>query len=209
MTREWTHPFSDLVVATDLRIACIGAHRGQDGAVIIAGTGSCGYACVAGRETFLGGHGFPPGDWGSGAWLGLEAVKHVLLALDGMAEPSRLTMQILTQLQAQDAPSLIERLGEHTPGEYARLAPLVFSAAATEDRIAVDIVRSGALYITALARRLWASQPPRMSLMGGLATALLPWLGEDIVARLSPALEEPEMGSVRLAMQDWREKHPN
>jgi glucosamine kinase len=206
---QWPHPFRHLLVATDLRIACIGAHRGEDGAVIIAGTGSCGYSTVQGRETVLGGHGFPPGDKGSGAWIGLEAVKHVLLALDGMAGRTELSERILNAMQARDALSLIERLGDHGAGAYARFAPLVLSAAANQDAVATEIVRDGALYLTELARRLWATHPPRMSLIGGLAHPLLPWLSEDVVALLSPALEPPEMGSVRLAMQHWQRGNTN
>lgn len=43
---SWQHPFAAMYVTTDLHTACIGAHRGADGAVIITGTGSCGYAHV-------------------------------------------------------------------------------------------------------------------------------------------------------------------
>ena len=204
---QWAHPFRDLLVVTDLRVACIGAHHGEDGAVIVAGTGSCGYACLQGRETVLGGHGFLPGDWGSGASTGLEAVRHVLLALDGMAAPTKLTELVLAQLGASSALLLIERLGGHSAGEYARLAPLVFAAARDGDSVATGIVRDGAGYITEVARRLWSLHPPRMSLLGGLATNLRPWLGDDVLAMLSPPLEQPEMGSVRLAIQHWKQRN--
>ena len=38
---EWHHPFKEMFLTTDLHTACIGAHKGADGAVIITGTGSC------------------------------------------------------------------------------------------------------------------------------------------------------------------------
>lgn len=203
---QWAHPFREMWVVTDLRIACLGAHGGQDGAVIIAGTGSCGYSVVENREVLYGGHGFPCGDNGSGAWTGLEAVKQVLHALDGLAEATGLTKRISAHLQAHDAVSVVERLGDHTASEYAKLAPIVFTAAAEGDPVALRIVREGAAYLDELAHRLWATRPPRMSLIGGLATLVTPWLDKDVAARLSPALEQPEMGSVRLAMQHWQQK---
>lgn len=86
---NWSHPFADMFVTTDLHTACIGAHRGGEGAVIITGTGSCGYAHVAGKQVCLGGHGFALGDKGSGAWLGLKAAEQVLLHLDGFAQKQR------------------------------------------------------------------------------------------------------------------------
>ncbi|MFT5296315.1 MAG: glucosamine kinase, partial [Colwellia sp.] len=39
---NWQHPFKKMYLATDLLIACLGAHDGKDGAVMITGTGSCG-----------------------------------------------------------------------------------------------------------------------------------------------------------------------
>jgi len=45
---EWQHPFKQAFFTSDLHIACIGAHGGNDGAVIIAGTGSSGLVSVNG-----------------------------------------------------------------------------------------------------------------------------------------------------------------
>jgi glucosamine kinase len=205
----WSHPFADLLIATDLHIAFMGAHRGEDGAVIISGTGSCGYAFVGGRETVLGGHGFPCGDKGGGAWIGLEAVKHVLLTLDGLAEPTALCAPLLRELDAADGTSLVEKLGDHMADDYARLTPVAFAVAAAGDAVATRIIMDGAAYLTQLARQLWAERPPRMSLIGGLAPLLTPWLDRDVVARLSPPLEQPEMGSIRLAMRRWQDKTTN
>ncbi len=78
---QWDHPFKKMYLTTDLHIACLGAHNRDEGAVLIAGTGSCGYSFVNGKATIVGGHGFPFGDKCSGAWIGLEAVKAVLLAV--------------------------------------------------------------------------------------------------------------------------------
>ena len=72
---HWQHPFGQMFLTTDLHIACLGAHQGRDGAIMITGTGSCGYSHINGETIMVGGHGFPHGDKGSGAWLGLQAVQ--------------------------------------------------------------------------------------------------------------------------------------
>src|SRR5262245_36644073 len=56
--------FRQLIVTTDARAACVGAHRGADGGIIIVGTGSIGWA-VRGEESIrVGGWGFPVSDEG-------------------------------------------------------------------------------------------------------------------------------------------------
>lgn len=197
--RQWPHPYASLRIVSDLHVACIGAHAGGDGAVMIAGTGSCGYARVQQQEWQYGGHGFPAGDKGSGAWLGLEAVKQALLTLDGFADATLLTQQLLTALQVNDAIELIERVGQGASA-YAKLAPLVFASAEAGDPVARAIIGQGADYLSTLARKLLHAKPPRLALIGGIAPLMTPWLAPDIQAALSPALEAPEHGAVRVAM---------
>lgn len=78
-------PFCRWIITSDARAACIGAHRGRDGGVAIVGTGSIGWAIIAGRHYRVGGWGLPLGDQGSGAWLGCAALQQVLCANDGRA----------------------------------------------------------------------------------------------------------------------------
>src|SRR3954471_5796218 len=44
------HPFASIAFATDGLAACLGAHGGHDGGVVIDGTGTSGVARVAGAE---------------------------------------------------------------------------------------------------------------------------------------------------------------
>lgn len=200
---EWNHPFLHLYLTTDLHIACFGAHGQESGAVIIVGTGSCGYANVGGEETMLGGHGFPLGDQGSGAWMGLEAVKAVLLAHDHLGPATLLTESVGDLLQAQGV-ALAERLARATPGDYARLAPVIFAAANTGDAVAQAIVQQGADYISALATRLLTRNPPRLSILGGLAEPLTGWLDRSIAAQLAKPVATPEAGAMLFARQRHR-----
>src|SRR5262249_2651844 len=76
--RSHEHPFAHTIITTDAHAACVGAHRGQDGAIIIAGTGTIGWAELKGQHFRIGGWGLPVSDEGSGAWLGCEALRRVL-----------------------------------------------------------------------------------------------------------------------------------
>lgn len=197
---QWKHPFKSMHLSTDLHIACLGAHDGADGAVIVAGTGSCGYSFVNGKDTTLGAHGFPFGDIGSGAWMGLEAVKAVLLASDDLGPQTLLSEMIGDHLQAKGV-MIVDKMAGAKSSDYAQLAIFVLDAADREDAVALAIVKQGADYLSAVAERLWETKPGRMSLLGGVAQRMIPWMSPAVVERLSAPLNQPEFGAVYFAQQ--------
>lgn len=195
---NWEHPFKTMYLTTDLHIACLGAHNHDEGAVMVAGTGSCGYSYVKGKATILGAHGFPFGDIGSGAWMGLEAVKAVLLASDNLGPQTSLSDAIGDHLQARGV-MIVDKMATAKSSDYARLAIFVLDAADQGDAVATDIVQQGADYMSAVAEKLWETEPPRMSLLGGLGSRLLPWMKPAVVDSLSPPLNQPEFGAIYYA----------
>jgi glucosamine kinase len=201
--KNWKHPFKQMYLAHDLLIACLGAHHSNDGAVIISGTGSCGFSCVDEQEVMIGGHGFPHGDKGSGAWFGLQATKQVLLSLDGIEEPSLMNDMLLQKLDCTNTTSLVEKMAGKKATFYAQLANLVFDAAEQGDKVALAIVEEGAEYINGIARSLLTRNPSRISLLGGLRTRLQSKLDKKIQAQLSEPLSEPEVGAVLFARQEF------
>ncbi|WP_440053297.1 N-acetylglucosamine kinase [Pseudoalteromonas sp. T1lg65] len=198
---QWEHPFKQMFLTTDLHTACIGAHEGKDGAVIITGTGSCGFALVNGESVNYGGHGFAQGDMGSGAWMGLEAVKAVLLDLDKLGASTSLSKAFLHHFNANDAMGIAEQMAGQPSSGYAKLARYVIEHAKQNDPIALSIVTSGADYISRLARRLLELNPPRLSMIGGLSEPLLNWLDRDIAEQVSLPKQPPEMGAIYFAIQ--------
>lgn len=199
---NWQHPFKARFLMTDLHAACVAAHGGSEGAVIVAGTGSCGFAQAGDRVLKLGAHGFPFGDKGSGAWIGLQALQAVLLNFDDLGKPTMLTELIATALKA-DGLDIIERMHNARTGDYASLAPAVFTAAEAGDPVAIAILREGADYLSDLADRLWSINPPRMSMLGGISHKMKDWMRNDIIERMSPALQQPEHGALFYAMQEY------
>ncbi len=207
VVNRWQHPFAAMHLTTDLHIACLGAHNWDDGAVIITGTGSCGYASVGGKGHVLGGYGFPYGDQASGAWMGLEAIKAVLLAFDDLGPQTQLSDAIADQLQARGV-MIVERMAKATSRDFARLAPLVLAAAESGDAVARRIVEEGAAYVSALGRKLLALGPPRLSMLGGLADRLRPWLDAEVAQQVSPPLGPPEAGAIYYARQQHQLAQP-
>jgi glucosamine kinase len=195
---EWSHPFSKMFLTTDLHIACLGAHGGDEGAVMIAGTGSCGYFYSKQKTAIYGAHGFPCGDKGSGAWIGLEAFRAVLLAGDSLIVDTVLTEKISKMLNAKGL-ATVEAMVGASPRQYAQLAPLVLEAASQGDEVAVNIIKDGAAYLSAIAKKLLNDKPARFSLLGGISEKLIPWMDSDIIPHISAPLDQPESGAIYFA----------
>lgn len=200
---NWQHPFKQMFLTTDLHIACLGAHNSDEGAVIVAGTGSCGYSYVNGVAKIFGAHGFPFGDKGSGAWMGLEAVKAVLLASDGLG-PETILTQLLGNFLHAEGVMIVDKMANAKSRDYAQLAVFVLDAAEQNDAVALSIVHEGAAYITAIAEKLWSSGAARMSFIGGLSERLIPWLSPAIAAKLSVPVGQPEFGAIYYAKQQFQ-----
>ncbi|WP_348729106.1 BadF/BadG/BcrA/BcrD ATPase family protein [Rheinheimera texasensis] len=196
---EWQHPFAEFHLTTDLHTACIGAHKGADGAVIIIGTGSCGLADVDGQCLDVGGHGFPYGDNGSGAWFGNQLVHHVLLDKDQIGAPTLMTSLLCEALGVSGTLEIVSQFMHATPTVFARYAPLVFTAAEQGDAVAAEIIQAGARHIDNIALRLLSIKPKQLSLIGGLAYKVQPYLSAPVQALLAPAQAAPEFGAVWFA----------
>ena len=195
----WNHPFKQMFLAHDLLIACLGAHHQLNGAVIISGTGSCGYSFINNEDHIIGGHGFPQGDKGSGAWFGLQATQTVLKSLEGFIAPTMMNELLLEKLSCKTITEVIEKTAGQKATYFAQLAKVVFLAADKGDTVAISIVKDGAAYIDSLAKKLLEKNPSRLSLLGGLTPVLQSWLSPEIQAQLSAPLSPPEVGAVYYA----------
>ena len=192
------HPFRSVVYAHDATIACIGAHGARDGGIVIVGTGSVGFALVAGREVRVGGYGFPISDEGSGADLGLHAIRLALRAFDERAVSTSLTRDVMTRFH-NDPFEAVAWMDHATATDYATFAPLVMRHADTGDPVARGIVRDAAEQIDELVRRLSECGASRVALLGGLASSVQPWLAPDVQRRLVPLEGDALDGALHLA----------
>jgi glucosamine kinase len=172
------HPFAKAVVTNDAHAACIGAHGGRDGGIIVIGTGSIGWAQVAGRHHRVGGWGWPLSDEGSGAWLGAEAARRALWAYDRRIPWTGLTESIFREL-GSDPHAIVRWAGQARPADFAALAPHVVEHVANDDSAAIELMRLAGRHIGSLAERLVALGATRLALTGGLAPFVEPWLPEE------------------------------
>ncbi|MER9581005.1 N-acetylglucosamine kinase [Mesorhizobium sp. M0276] len=196
--RAIAHPFASIDFVSDGVGACLGAHSGQDGAIVIAGTGSIGLGFVDGRDLRFGGYGFPISDEGSGADLGLKAVQLALRAHDGRHERTALLAEVMQRFD-DDPMEAVAWMDRASPTDYAALAPMVMRHADQGDPVGRRIVQSAAEQIDTLVRVLFEKGAPRVALLGGLASALEPWLSPDVRRRLKPADGDAVSGAIILA----------
>ena len=191
-------PFASVTVDNDAYAACVGAFGGGDGGIVIAGTGSIGFALVGGARHMVGGWGFQLGDHGSGAWVGHHAVRRAALALDGLLQPTRLITDVLSRTGGNRLD--LSRWSEQArPKDYAQFAPLVFECAAQGDVQGMMIVIEGASAISNLGRALLARGAKAICLLGGLSGVYPPYLDADVKRALVAPGADAVDGAIMMA----------
>ncbi len=191
-------PFKTAVYTTDLHAACVGAHQGADGGIIIVGTGSIAEAIIEGKRHRVGGWGFPISDEGSGAWLGCEVARRALWALDGRAPWTPLLQRAAERFDS-DPHAMVRWMSAARPGSFAVLAPLVIEAASHGDPVGRELTEAAARHVDCLAARLSALGVKRIALSGGLARSMEPWLSAETRHSLVPPLAGALAGAIELA----------
>jgi glucosamine kinase len=191
-------PFASVTADNDAFIACKGAFRGGDGGIVIAGTGSIGFALIQGQRHMVGGWGFALGDHGSGAWAGHHAVRRAALAIDGLIQPTPLIAHVQERVGSNrhDLSRWSERA---TPADYAAMAPYVFESAGRGDVHAMTIVIEGAAAISNLGRALLSRGAGRLCLLGGLSSVYPQYLDADIKNALAAPMADAQDGAIMMA----------
>jgi glucosamine kinase len=175
-------------LSTDGYTSLLGATAGRPGALLAIGTGVVGYRLHASGELLkLSGWGFPVGDRGGGAWLGLTAVGDWLESRDRYQDaPESALWRRLQALLGDTTADILGWLKTARPAEFASLAPLVIEAAAAGDAKAQALLDAAASHHVRLAHALTPSPDEPLVLGGGLATVFRPALEQA----LGPALAD-------------------
>jgi len=191
-------PFRAAIITTDAHAACVGAHDRRDGGVIIAGTGAVAWAMINEKTYRIGGWGLPVSDEGSGAWVGSELLRRVLWAHDGRVAWTPLLGAAFADF-SNDPNAIVSWTATATPRDFGAFAPRVADYAGSEDREGVQLMQTAAGHIDSLAARLIAHGVPRLSLVGGFAAALQPWLAPQTTSRLIAPAGDAVHGALMLA----------
>jgi glucosamine kinase len=175
------HPFASLTLNTDAYGACLGAHKGENGAIMIAGTGSCGIYIQDGQQHVVGGREFPISDQGGGAIMGLRLIQYTLLASDEIKPATALTEHVLAHFN-HDIDSIVDWSKTARPCDYGQFSPTIFALALKGDDLAIELLQQTAsdieMFLTALNKK------------GATQIALMGSIGERIVEWLSPSIRQ-------------------
>lgn len=191
------HPFASFAIDTDAHTAWLGAFGGGDGAILIVGTGSCGYGGVGGQRHYVGGWGFEISDEGSGAAIGREILRRTIWAYDGRIPPTPLSDAVLADFN-NDPEVLVDWVGKARPSDYARYAPLVLEHAHRRDPLGLELIRHAADEMAQIATRLLDLGAPALCLFGGLAEPLRPWLPPPLQHLIVPPEADALDGAILL-----------
>lgn len=220
--RDW--PFAGVKVYDDIDIAHAGALGGEDGGVIIVGTGSAALAIVGGERFQSGGWGFPIGDQMSGAILGRELVRYAVEAEDGLVESSPLTKAVVAKLGGNNQAvmtwafatemdlKISSRDGSEggddvligrAPAEFGKLMPLFIDYLEAGDPVAQKMLEIELGYIDTYVRWFKARNAKVMAIVGGFGERLFPILQQHHGDFVALPKFEPLHGAVILAKQNF------
>ena len=170
-----TLPFLRRTIRSDAEVACLGAHRGEDGGILILGTGSQGVVRKGGSFKTVGGWGFALSDSGSGAILGRATVRRAMYAMEGVEAGSALTQAVLARFD-NDREVMLTWSSNARPNDWAQFARYAFDHAERGDPVALKLVRDSALAVERMLDRMLVLGAKRIALMGGVAKPTQPYL---------------------------------
>jgi len=194
------HPFASVTLETDAYAAWLGAHGGEDGAILIMGTGSCGLAVVGGQQFYVSGWGAEVSDEASGMSIGRAAIRRTLWAYDGRAARTPLAEAILGYFGGS-AEQIVAFATQAGAAEYGRFVPLVLEHAGRREPLALVLVSEAAADAARIITRLLDAGAPSICLLGGLAGPLSEWLPPPLKARLSAPRGDAMEGALLMARQ--------
>jgi len=193
----WRHPFAGAWFEGDGYLAYLGAFGGGDGGIVVCGTGSIGITYDE-HTIRVGGYGFPVSDEGSGAHIGLNAIRYALRTLDGRAKSTEFANEILERFSSD--PAVVIRWSETASAtDYAAFAAIVIKHAAAGEPAATNLLRDAAVHIAGLVEAVLARGAPRVALVGGLVDFLKHYIPPATAARLTEPAADAMAGGILLA----------
>lgn len=193
--------FSTVRLKSDAYTACLGAHAGKDGAIIIIGTGIVSVQIQNGKTTQISGWGFPHGDEGSGAWLGMEAVRLTLQWLDGRLESENSALlEMIFQKFERDLTKLVVWANAANSTKFAEITPLIIEQLKKQDPLALELIQRAVHEVDrigiALAKRSENGKILPCCLCSGLAPFIEPYLAPELKVRIVPCKHDAASGAI-------------
>jgi len=133
-------------IQSDVDCALMSALKGNDGIMIISGTGSIALSQSNGQRHRVGGWGHWVGDEGSAYWIGKQVLSIFSKMADGRIKKTELFDCVMDSLVLNDPSEIIKILSDHKrPKEaIASLARVCYLASTKNDKHAIQIFKSAA-----------------------------------------------------------------
>ena len=196
-------PYRVATVTDDRPTALSGALGGEDGFLLSVGTGTIAAACTNGIYRSVGGWGFYVGDQASGAWLGKQSLRQVLLSYDGLAEHSDLTRNLLEKFQG-DPNAIVTFSLSAKPGDYGAFARDVVESAHAGDPVGQQIMQEGADHLQRCLMALNFKARDALCLTGGVGPHYAHYLPADTTTNLREQSGNALDGAFRFARENLR-----
>ena len=172
-------------LVTDGHAQLLGATAGRPGICLAMGTGSVlHWLDEGGHSGMVGGWGFPVGDEGSGAWLGMRLVQLYLWHVDGRRQSGSL-IEALTARLGTGVSEIQQWSTQTQSGVLAQLAPLVFEHAANGDSLALSLLDEAVAHALALLEL--APDQLAVHIVGGIGERMKDRLAAHLGDRLHAA----------------------
>lgn len=202
-------PFS---LVEDSKAALYGALAGNDGIVVISGTGSNCLGLKNGRYKRSGGWGSLLGDEGSGYSIAKQGLIAALKDYDGRGPKSSLTERFTSHFQVGTPEGILPATHKLSRPEIANLSVIVFEESTKGDEIAGTIIKNEAMELVkmtrAVHRGLGFSGQASVAMVGGcfrqdeLRSAFVEGLKQILpLAVAGFPLHAPKVGAALLARE--------
>ena len=192
------HPFGAVTLNTDAYGACLGAWGGGDGAILIAGTGSCGILLKDSEQHVVGGREFPISDQGGGAVMGLRLIQQTLLAHDGIRPITPLAEHVLSHFN-HDIDAIVSWSKSARPCDYGQFSPAIFAEAYRGDSLGIELLNQTAADIEMWMKALVKRGAEQICLMGSIAERIQPWLIPPMQQRVATPMGDAMDGALAMA----------
>jgi glucosamine kinase len=181
---------NDIIVISDAELAVEGAFGGDNGIVLIVGTGSIAIGKTSKDKLVrCGGWGIELDDEGSGAWIGKEGLTAIARALDGRGKKTALTglfAEMYPNINLDEPRSIVKAYSDRT-FEYHLLTPVVMKCAEDGDPVCLEIIHRASYHLMelleAILKQYKAGNVP-VAMLGGVieADTLLSRMLDDAIA---------------------------
>ena len=145
------------ILKNDVEIALNGALNGEDGIVIVSGTGSIALSKINNQYKRCGGFGYTIGDEGSAYWIGKKIIEIFSKEVDGRLEKTYIYEIIKNNLKLSNDYDFIKYINEDIKSdrlEIAKFSKVCFEAAKLGDENAINIFNLAAKELSELINLL-------------------------------------------------------